>query len=172
MSEKQLRPNMRSIDTAILDHRDLHVAEKILAVQRAAYRQEAILLRVERFPPLDREVAEILCSEDRFFGAWIDGVIAGVASVESGNDQVHACISSMTVAPNYQRRGVASALMSRLLQEVGAVPLTVSTGMLNKPALALYSAFGFAAVKYWRLDEFNLELVELRLDYRPSAAQS
>lgn len=78
----------------------------------------------------------------------------------------------MTVAPNYQRRGVASALMSRLLQEVGAVPLTVSTGMLNKPALALYSAFGFAAVKYWRLDEFNLELVELRLDYRPSAAQS
>ncbi|MGF6645746.1 GNAT family N-acetyltransferase [Paraburkholderia sp. GAS82] len=155
------RINMRPIHTTILDHRNPHVAEAILAVQHAAYRQEAALLGVERFPPLDRNVADIFPSEDRFFGAWIDDAMVGVASIAAANHQAPACISSMTVSPSYQRRGVASALMSTLLAEVGAEPLTVSTGARNSPAIALYVAFGFVVVRPWRLEEFNLELVEL-----------
>jgi ribosomal protein S18 acetylase RimI-like enzyme len=63
---------------------------------------------------------------DRFFGAWIDESIVGVMSIEAVNDQALACVSSMTVTPSFQRRGVGSALLAMVLTEIGAEPLTVS----------------------------------------------
>ncbi|WP_234775715.1 GNAT family N-acetyltransferase, partial [Paraburkholderia tropica] len=150
------------IDVSILDHRNREIADGILAVQLAAYQQEAALLRVERFPPLDRNVFDILESNDDFFGARIDDVIVGVFSLEAANGETPACISSMTVIPEYQRRGVARALMSELLRAFDEEHLTVSTGMRNEPALALYRQFGFAVTQSRILREFDLEIAELR----------
>lgn len=155
---------MHSIDTDILNHKDFKVAAEILAVQHRAYEQEAALLRVDRFPPLDRVVTDIQTSTDTFFGANIDGVLVGVASLETAVDMATACISSLTVAPDFQRRGIASALLSMLLKAARTSPVVVSTGARNEPALVLYQQFGFGVVKTRRLDEFDLELVELRRD--------
>lgn len=153
---------MHRIDVSVLDHRNREIAEGILAVQLAAYRQEAMLIRVERFPPLDRNVFDILESNERFLGARVDGVVVGVLSLEAANGEIPACISSMTVTPDYQRRGVARALMSELLRAFNTELLTVSTGMQNKPALSLYRQFGFAVTPSRILREFDLEIVELR----------
>jgi ribosomal protein S18 acetylase RimI-like enzyme len=155
---------MRSIFVSILEHTSYTVAERILSVQHAAYRQEAAMLGVDRFPPLERSVSDIQRSDDRFFGARIDEQLIGVASIEPPRNQLPACISSMTVTLEYQRRGVARALMCALLREAGANAVTVSTAARNEPALALYAGFGFTVSSRRKIANANLEIVELRRD--------
>ena len=45
-----------------IDHRIYVVAQQIHAIRMAAYKQEAELLGLTRFPPLERKVDDILAS--------------------------------------------------------------------------------------------------------------
>lgn len=155
---------MQPIIITTIDNTDDKIAEDIKAVQYASYLQEARLLGAIWFPPLEKTVADIQRAPDRFFGAYIGNVLVGVASMERFDSQSPAAISSMTVTPKYQRRGVARALLATLLEtEIHTV--TVSTGARNAPALALYAAFGFEIFKYRTVGEEQLELVELKRDW-------
>ncbi|WP_412760717.1 GNAT family N-acetyltransferase [Paraburkholderia tropica] len=155
---------MRPVHITSLDNTNDRISGEILTVQYAAYLQEAKLLGVTWFPPLDRTAADIARSPDEFFGAYIGDVLVGVASMELCNTQFGASISSLTVLPQYQRRGVARELMSTLLATAGSQVITVSTGRKNAPALTLYAAFGFVPVSYRTIGEEQLQLVELRRD--------
>ena len=155
---------MQSIVVKILDHTADNVAEQIRAVRHAAYLQEAKLLGTIFFPPLEQTVSDIQCSSDRFFGAYLGDVLAGVASIENPQAQLPRSISSVTVAPQYQRRGLARALLRTLLDDMQSQTIIVSTGARNAPALALYADFGFIAFNYRTVGAEQLELVELRRD--------
>jgi ribosomal protein S18 acetylase RimI-like enzyme len=126
-----------------LDHRERAVAERIHAIQIAAYSQEAKLLGVPSFPPLRRTLADIEGSDQRFFGAYLGATLVGVIAL--GGDPSGAAwdISSLVVLPECQRSGIARSLLASVVNQFPSRVLTVSTGVLNAPALALYAQFGF-----------------------------
>lgn len=155
---------MHPPDVKLLDHHDLTVAERIHAIQQAAYAQEAALLGAVSFPPLQRQVLDVQKTAGHFLGAFLDGQLAGSLSVELGTVEHELTISSLTVAPEFQRRGLARALVAAVLREFTFRRLTVSTGARNLPALALYAEFGFVEFSRRLVGEEQLEVVELRLN--------
>ena len=151
-------------DIRLLDHHDLAVAERIHAIQMAAYAQEAVLLGAISFPPLQRQVIDVQRTEGQFLGVFLDGQLAGTLSVEPGNVEHELTISSLTVDPEFQRRGLGRALIAAVFSEFAFRGLTVSTGARNLPALALYAEFGFVEFSRRLVGEEQLEVVELRLN--------
>lgn len=145
-----------------LDQSDDSVARAIHAVQLAAYTQEAVLLGVQNFPPLDRTVQDIARSGETYLGVYEGQGLAGALGFSSGPRGFGLSIDSLVVSPGYQRRGVARALLSEFVTQHGTQELTVQTGAKNTPALALYAGFGFKEFKRCSLAEVQLELVQLR----------
>ncbi|MFO1324975.1 MAG: GNAT family N-acetyltransferase [Burkholderiales bacterium] len=81
----------------------------------------------------------------RAMAAYVDGRAVGVGTVmlEDGL----AGVFSMATAPDVRRRGIASALVARLLTwawEHGAAHAYLQVQADNHPALAVYGKFGFA----------------------------
>ena len=152
---------MEEIQFDLLDQRDSFEAASIHGVQMEAYRQEALLLGVPAFPPLNRSVRDVQKSKDQFLGARLGLKLAGVISICTGDKKDGCRISSLVVSPQYQRRGIGSALVSEVISRFKNQSLTVMTGVLNEPALKLYARFKFVEVLRRRLDS-GLLVVELR----------
>ncbi len=136
------------------------MAARIHAVQAAAYRQEADLLGVAYFPPLDRTAEDIAASTDLYFGAVVGGELLGVISLERRSAE-EAVISSLTVEPSVQRRGLGRALVAVAASHAHYDRLWVSTGAKNLPALALYRRLGFEEQRRRRVGAEGIEVVEL-----------
>jgi ribosomal protein S18 acetylase RimI-like enzyme len=144
-----------------VDHTVESVARAIHAVQMSAYAQEARLLGVLQFPPLARTVEDVRVGTESFLGVHVGGQLVGSVSVEPDPEYTGMSIASLTVAPAFQRRGIATALMVEVLQRHGAGCLTVQTGMRNAPALRLYERLGFVRVRRWVVGPESLEIVKL-----------
>jgi hypothetical protein len=96
-----------------IDHRMQVVAQQIHAVQMAAYKQEAKLLGVDRFPPLERRVAELLASSEDFMAAFEGETLAGVLSVgpdDEGRRLARSRINGLLRSFPGRDRGTASAV--------------------------------------------------------------
>jgi ribosomal protein S18 acetylase RimI-like enzyme len=145
-----------------IDHRLPETARELHAVQMAAYRQEAALLGAVRFPPLERTVADIAQSSERFLGAYLGDHAR--RSARHMPDEKDSCITiaSLVVSPAHQRGGIARMLVSATVAQHPGVELTVQTGAGNAPALALYERFGFRECRRWRVGDPPLELVKLK----------
>lgn len=152
---------MDSARAAPVDHTVESVARAIHAVQMSAYGQEARLLGVVAFPPLARTVEDIRVGAESFVGVHIAGQLVGSVSVEPDPEYGGMSIASLTVAPVFQRRGIATALLVEVLQRYGAGCLTVQTGARNAPALQLYERWGFVPVRRWVVEPEFLEVVKL-----------
>ena len=128
-----------------LDHALVSAAERVHALQMAAYAQEAMLVGANRFAPLGRTLEEVRSSPERSLGAFVHGELVGVTGVESNGPT--AVISSFVVDPQWQRQGVGKTLLRRLVELYGAQGLEVQTAARNLPALALYRQCGFTEVR-------------------------
>jgi GNAT superfamily N-acetyltransferase len=165
------RPDVGDPDVVGLDATDAWVAEAIRDVMAAAYAVEAALLGVADFPPLRRTAAQIAASDARFIGVWAPDapscgapplrVLLAVAEVERMDlGRVH--LNSLVVRPSHVRRGLASALLRSIVGADPAADVTVDTGAANVPALLLYAAHGFVAVRRWTTAEGGIPMVSLR----------
>ena len=93
-----------------------------------------------------------------FLVAELDGKIIACAGAEIANDTAE--IESLAVAPEYRRIGVATKLMTKLLdaiQKRGATFIVLEVRPSNKAAIELYKKFGFQIVEreknyYWNED--------------------
>jgi [ribosomal protein S18]-alanine N-acetyltransferase len=79
--------------------------------------------------------------------AWDDDTLAGYIGFMIVDEEAH--ITTIATAPQYQRSGVATALMidgirTLLLSGIKHVSLEVAAN--NEPAQALYRGFGFAPI--------------------------
>jgi ribosomal protein S18 acetylase RimI-like enzyme len=147
-----------------VDHRRAGVAAAIHSVHMLAYAQEATLLQLDRFEPLETTVDEIARSEQRYIAAFDGHRLVGVTSVEpgeiermkwrtelelapwglqTGDDRRHVHIASLVVAPDRQREGVGRALVGAVIADHRFEIVTVSTAVGNSPAIRLYAAMGF-----------------------------
>lgn len=151
-----------------IDHRSRAVAQQLHDVRMSAYAQEAELLQAVHFPPLNSTVADIQGSSNEILSAAVGEVMAGAIAIhrEEGSG-VH--ITSLVVAPRFQRRGIGRALLAAALVAHDGQAFTVQTGARNAPALALYRELGFLEIRRWLAGPEPLELVELR---RAAAAQA
>lgn len=82
------------------------------------------------------------------WSAWDGDRIAGIGALKR-QDQGPAEIKSMRTHPDHLRKGVAAALLVRIIDQArreGIVRLNLETGRgpAFEPALALYRAYGFA----------------------------
>lgn len=158
-----------------LNNKNYDQALQIHAVTQAAYRQEAALLGVDFFPPLARTCEDVLSDLGVYTGAVVGGALEGVLHLEGHH------INVLTVHPHAQRRGIASHLLDYVLSDyrkniknarscdkakpVAQLQVTVSTGTLNCPALALYKKMGFEEVS--RSEKGNIKLTHLAWKVRP-----
>jgi len=117
-------------------------AQRIVAIQRAAYAVEAELMGFHAIPPLhetEEQVATLghLCWRGAFDGPRLVGIVAW----DVQGDALE--IDRLAVDPAFGRQGRGR----QLVQAVPEVPtITVSTGHANRPALSLYSSLGFREI--------------------------
>ena len=149
------------ISLSSIDHRIPVVAQQIHAIRMSAYTQEAKLLGVSRFPPLERRVDDILASTEEFIGAFDNKTLSGVLSMCADEEGKGVNISSLVVHPHHQRRGLGQALVRAATDRHHALELTVQTAAANVPALALYARFGFKEYRRWSSGNEPLKLVKL-----------
>ncbi|WP_067849486.1 GNAT family N-acetyltransferase [Alicyclobacillus mali (ex Roth et al. 2021)] len=105
-----------------------------------------------RFDPAE---IDLLFATGEAWGAYLDGQLAGVASVYR-HGQSLAWLGNVAVVPDVQRRGLGGKLIDHALRQLdlGAGPVPV--GLVARKELApLYARFGFRAVG---------EVVRLRAD--------
>ena len=130
-----------------LDNSDVNVASQIFAVFQRAYKIEAQLIGTLNFPPLSRIVDHIKASTTQFYGFSENKCLAAV--IEIAIDNEHLAIDSLTVDPDYFRKGIANKLIHHVLGNIGFSVATVETAVVNTPAIALYKKHGFVEFKRW-----------------------
>lgn len=153
-----------------LDHRDRAVAERIHAVLKLAYAQEAALLGVGQFEPLNTSIEDVQHSRDFHLGAVAGEELLGALSVGPDDEPDQLCIALLVVHPRAQRQGVGRALVTEALQRGAGMVFAVSTAAGNAPALALYRALGFVDHRRGTVGVEQLALIKLRR--RPDAPRA
>ena len=131
--------------------------DEIDRVFKSAYRIEAALLGVESFPPLERSKSDLGTCDNEFVGFFSAGELCGVLEVE--RDAGVAVIASLAVAPDRFRQGIAKSLVRYALDHNDA-RLLVTTGAMNVPAIKLYTALGFEAIRHFETTD-GIAMVEL-----------
>jgi GNAT superfamily N-acetyltransferase len=122
---------------------DPYLTRALLAVQHAAFEVEAAFVGSREIPPLREDVVALAAFRGRWVLAW-DGVdLLGAAAWHELPEQVE--IDRVMVHPAAHRRGVASALLARVVDAAGRRDLVVTTGRDNPPGIAMYAKHGFVA---------------------------
>ena len=145
------------------------MAQQIHAVLALAYAQEALLLGLPDFPPLQRSSADLQADSDAYLGARIGGELVGALAFGPDPEGGQLLVSVLVVAPDFQRRGVARALMTHLLSLAGPWPVAVATAQANTPAVLLYEGLGFEAYRRGTVGPEALPIVKLRFASDASA---
>ena len=125
-----------------LDLGDADTLEALVALQRAGYAVEALLLGTEDIPALHETPAQLAASGETFLGAYEDGALVGAISYRSSPDALD--IHRLVVHPRAFRRGIATRLLHALPE---APRYLVATGTANLPARQLYERHGFTPVR-------------------------
>jgi ribosomal protein S18 acetylase RimI-like enzyme len=122
---------------ALLDQRDLLIAEQIYHLQQASYAVERDLIEYPDFPPLAVTAQAIQEEPDIFLGYSIDARLVGVLSFTLTPTLLD--IGRLIVHPHYFRRGIAGQLLQAVEDYANAsIRITVSTAEKNLPAVRLY----------------------------------
>lgn len=118
--------------------------EQVISVQHAAFAAVAAQYQDPDLPPLAENVSDLSSwlGQGRFGWAAREGclVIASIRGELIGTDLY---LSRLSVSPDHQGRGIASALLCRAEQVPGAATSRLSTGHRSDQALAMYYRAGY-----------------------------
>jgi ribosomal protein S18 acetylase RimI-like enzyme len=145
-----------------LDHREPAVAQRIHTVLTLAHAQEARLIKAGQDTTPARSVADIQTCDEHFLGAVAGHRLIGSVSVGSDDEPDQINVASLVVDPEYQRRGVAQALMREALRRGQSAAFSVITSEANAPALALYASLGFVPYRRGTAGPSLVNVVKLR----------
>ena len=130
-----------------LDNLNEEVANQIFTVFQNSYKIEAQLIGTLNFPPLLRSAKDIENSKTLFYGFSENECLAGVIEIVIENKQLD--INSLTVDPNYFKKGIANKLITYVLDKFYFSEAIVETAVVNTPAINLYKKHGFVEFKRW-----------------------
>jgi GNAT superfamily N-acetyltransferase len=131
----------------ILDNTAPEVAKQIHNIFQYSYKVEAQLIGILNFPPLSRSAQDIEKSKTTFYGFSEDQCLTAILEISVENKCLG--IDSLTVHPNYFRRGIANKLISHVLKVNDFSAAIVETAVVNIPAIKLYKKHGFVEFKRW-----------------------
>ncbi len=111
-------------------------------------------LRKERFPEmfvknLDEPLLTHYKGDSEVFGAFVDGVEAGLIQIEHQSWNRSLRVWDISVEEGHRRRGVGTALVGiaqKRARELGARRIVLETQTSNLKAIAFYESCGFALV--------------------------
>ncbi|MEK0158870.1 GNAT family N-acetyltransferase [Pseudoalteromonas piscicida] len=144
-----------------LNNRDASMAREIFNVFQRSYKIEAELIGASYFPPLSRTIEDICGATSHFYGYFENQNLAAVIEIVLINKTLE--IDSLTVDPNYFRKGIAGKLLHFALTEFDAAKVIVETATANAPAIKLYNKHGFVEYKRW-LSAHGIEKLALAVD--------
>ena len=130
-----------------LENSNEKIASHIFTVFQNSYRVEAQLIGALNFPPLLRSAKDIENSKTLFYGFSENECLAAI--IEIVIEDKHLEINSLTVDPNYFRKGIANKLISYVLEVIDFSEAIVETAVVNIPAINLYKKHGFVEFKRW-----------------------
>jgi ribosomal protein S18 acetylase RimI-like enzyme len=130
-----------------LENSNEEIANQIFTVFQRSYKIEAQLIGTLDFPPLLRSVKDIENSKTQFYGFMENESIAAIIEIAIENRRLE--INSLTVDPNYFRKGIASKLIGYILNTIDFSQVIVETAVVNLPAINLYKKYGFVVFKKW-----------------------
>ena len=130
-----------------LDNSNEDVANQIFTIFQRSYKIEAQLIGTLDFPPLLRSVKDIENSETQFYGFIENECLAAI--IEIAIEDQYLAINSLTVDPIFFRKGIASKLISYVLEVIHFSEAVVETAVVNLPAINLYKKHGFVEFKRW-----------------------
>ena len=130
-----------------LEHTDRAVAKQIFSIFQRSYKIEAQLIGTLDFPPLFRSIKDIKKSKTQFYGFSENKCLAAIIEVVIEDKQLG--INSLTVDPEYFRKGIAYKLISYVLNAFKLTEAVVETAVVNTPAISLYNKHGFVEFKRW-----------------------
>ena len=130
-----------------LDNSNEDVANQIFTVFQNSYKIEAQLIGTIDFPPLLRSVKDIENSKTEFYGFIENECLDAIVEIVIEGQQLG--IDSLTVDPNYFRKGIASKLISYVLEIISFSEAIVETAVVNLPPINLYKKYGFIEFKRW-----------------------
>lgn len=130
-----------------LEHSNEIITKQIFTVFQNSYKVEAQLIGVSDFPPLQRSVRDIANSTTDFYGFTENKCLAAIIEIEIEESRLD--IHSLTVDPQYFRKGIADKLINYVLEIGGFTSAIVETAVVNKPAINLYKKHGFVEFKRW-----------------------
>lgn len=140
--------------------------EEVLAVQRASFAIEARLYDDPSLPPLREDAEGVLADLATGSGqvALWAGRVVGSVRVRVDGRRLH--IGRLAVLPEFQGRGIGSALLARAEASAPADEAVLFTGHLSTGNLRLYARAGYTEQRRAPVDE-RVTLVHLR---KPLAA--
>ena len=121
---------------------------EILAVQRAAFETEAQLVNDWNIPPLTQTLDEL--TNDWRKGIMLKavneyGIIVGTVRGHNAPDGFY--IGRLAVLPQWQGRGMGTALLEAIIAIAEACRLVLFTSTKSERNLRLYEKFGFTHFK-------------------------
>lgn len=123
------------------------VAKQIFNIFQSSYKIEAQLIGVQVFPPLLRSAKDIEHAKTFFYGFSENNCLAAIIEIDIEDKLLK--IDSLTVHPNYFRKGIANKLISYVFEKNDFSQAHVETAVVNIPAINLYEKHGFAEFKRW-----------------------
>ena len=145
-----------------LNNSNEDVANKIFTLFQNSYKIEAELIGAVVFPPLLRSAKDIENSTTLFYGFSENDCLA--ATIEIVIEDKHLDINSLTVNPNYFKKGIASKLISYVLGITDFSKAIVETAVVNIPAINLYKKHGFVEFKKWT-PSHGIEKIAMSVEY-------
>lgn len=130
-----------------LDNSNEEVANQIFTIFQNSYKIEAQLIGALDFPPLLRSAKDIENSKTQFYGYSENQCLAAIIEIVVEDKLLK--IDSLTVDPNYFRKGIANKLISYVLERINFSEAIVETAVANIPAINLYEKHGFVEFKRW-----------------------
>ncbi|NQY50009.1 MAG: GNAT family N-acetyltransferase [Colwellia sp.] len=145
-----------------LNNSNEDVANKIFTLFQNSYKIEAELIGAVVFPPLLRSAKDIENSTTLFYGFSENDCLAAI--IEIVIEDKHLDINSLTVNPNYFKKGIASKLISYVLGITDFSKAIVETAVVNIPAINLYKKHGFVEFKKWT-PSHGIEKIAMSVEY-------
>jgi len=132
------------VDTVVIADATPEDAEAILALQRVAYQQEAVLHDDFNIPPLTETLQDIRSAfvSHVFLKALLGDVIIG--SVRGNCDAGTCHIGRLIVHPDFQGKGIGTRLLSGIENRFpDAVRFELFTGHKSRDNLRFYAKRGY-----------------------------